>query len=293
MMSIRSRLILATVGPLAVMTTLPAEPVRSAPVAAAAKPVGMSRITVEVVGKGPDVVLIPGLSTPRAVWGPTAEALKGQYRLHLVQIRGFGDAPGANASGPVLEPAVEEIAAYIRSARLARPAIVGHSIGGTMTLALAERHPDLVGRAVVVDGLPYVATLFNPAATVEAVKPMIPQLRKMLARPAGKPAEAPPNMSGTEAGKAKVAEWINASDAAVSEQAMVDGLTMDLRPGLGAIKAPVRLIHAQSPMADSVFLPSYKGVSDFRATPIEGAQHFIMLDQPETFVAALRDALRN
>ncbi|WP_260833937.1 alpha/beta fold hydrolase [Sphingopyxis sp. P1IMeth2] len=34
------------------------------------------RITVEVEGDGPDVVLIPGLSSPRAVWAPTAERLK-------------------------------------------------------------------------------------------------------------------------------------------------------------------------------------------------------------------------
>ena len=53
------------------------------------------RITVEVEGDGPDVVLIPGLSSPRAVWAPTAERLKTTHRLHLVEVRGFGgDAPG-------------------------------------------------------------------------------------------------------------------------------------------------------------------------------------------------------
>src|SRR3546814_19790556 len=41
------------------------------------------RVTIKVEGKGPDVVLIPGLSSPRAVWDATAERLKGRYRLHL------------------------------------------------------------------------------------------------------------------------------------------------------------------------------------------------------------------
>lgn len=72
------------------------------------------RITVEVEGDGPDVVLIPGLSSPRAVWAPTAERLKTTHRLHLVEVRGFGgDAPGPNTEGPILEPMMREIADYI------------------------------------------------------------------------------------------------------------------------------------------------------------------------------------
>src|SRR3546814_8973504 len=72
------------------------------------------RITIEVEGDGPDVVLIPGLSSPRAVWDKTAEQLKGRYRLHLVQVRGFGgDDAGINAAGPVLEPMMQEVADYI------------------------------------------------------------------------------------------------------------------------------------------------------------------------------------
>lgn len=39
------------------------------------------RITVLVEGDGPDVVLIPGLSSPRAVWDTTADRLKDKYRL--------------------------------------------------------------------------------------------------------------------------------------------------------------------------------------------------------------------
>ena len=62
------------------------------------------RITILVEGDGPDVVLIPGLSSPRAVWDTTSERLKGTHRLHRVQIRGFGDAAGVNAEGPVLDP---------------------------------------------------------------------------------------------------------------------------------------------------------------------------------------------
>ena len=62
------------------------------------------RISVEVVGQGPDVVLIPGLASSRETYRRTAERLRGRYRLHLVQVAGFaGEPAAANASGPVTE----------------------------------------------------------------------------------------------------------------------------------------------------------------------------------------------
>ena len=62
-----------------------------------------NRITVTVRGKGPDVLLIPGLACSGAVWEATVAHLEGHYRLHIVQIAGFGGSPAqANAKGPVL-----------------------------------------------------------------------------------------------------------------------------------------------------------------------------------------------
>ena len=71
------------------------------------------RISVETKGSGPDVVLIPGLSSSPQVWTDSAAGVPG-YRYHFVHVAGFaGKAPGANASGPVVAPVAEEIARYI------------------------------------------------------------------------------------------------------------------------------------------------------------------------------------
>ena len=113
-----------------------------------------SRISVITRGSGPDIILIPGLTGHRDDWGPAIETLDDRYRLHLVQVNGFGGvAAGANADGPVAAPVAEEIARYIREARLNRPAVVGHSMGGTIGMMLAARHPTLVGRLMVVDAV--------------------------------------------------------------------------------------------------------------------------------------------
>ena len=78
------------------------------------------RISVEVIGKGPDLILIPGLASSRDTWKATADRLKGRYRLHLVQVAGFaGDPPGANKDGPVVVPVAEAIDAYVVQHKLA------------------------------------------------------------------------------------------------------------------------------------------------------------------------------
>lgn len=138
------------------------------------------RFTVEVVGEGPDVILIPGLSTPREVWAATAERLKATHRLHLVQLRGFGDPAGPNAEGPVLQPFVDDLAGYIRDAKLDRPAIVGHSMGGLAALMLESEQPTLTRRLVIVDSLPFIGTLFSPDATVESIRPQAEGMRAMM-----------------------------------------------------------------------------------------------------------------
>src|SRR5690349_3953604 len=121
---------------------------------AGAAPFKPSRISVSVRGSGPDVILIPGLSASRGVWNGTVAAVPG-YRYHLVQVAGFAGTPAAgNSSGPVAAPVADEIAAYIAANRLGRPAIVGHSMGGSIAMMIGARHPEVAGRVMVVDMLP-------------------------------------------------------------------------------------------------------------------------------------------
>src|SRR3954471_25028909 len=89
---------------------------------ATAAPFKSDRIAVEVKGSGPDVVLIPGLSSSPRVWDTSIAALPG-YRYHLVHVAGFDRlAAGANAKGPVIAPVPEEIARYIAEQHLKKPA---------------------------------------------------------------------------------------------------------------------------------------------------------------------------
>src|SRR3954462_9417519 len=130
----------------------------------AAQPFQPSRFSVQVVGRGPDVILIPGLTSGREVWRATVNALPG-YRYHLIQVAGFAGEPArGNRAGPVVAPLADEIARYIADRHLVRPAIIGHSMGGTLAMMIAARRPDQVGRLMVVDMYPQPAGLFGGTA---------------------------------------------------------------------------------------------------------------------------------
>lgn len=263
------------------------------------------RISVEVTGSGPDVVLIPGLSSSPQVWGGTVAAVPG-YRYHLIHVAGFASkAPGANASGPVVAPVAEEIARYIEEVHLDRPAIVGHSLGGAWAMMIAARHPGSASKIMVVDMMPFLGAMFGPpGVTAEGVKPIAEQIRQGIASSAGEQRRATieqtiATMIRTESLRRGPIEHSLASDPAVSGQAMYDLITTDLRPELSAIKVPVTVLWVVPPSApvsqaqmEQYYRMSYANVPQAVLKRIPDSYHFIMLDQPEAFQAELRAFLR-
>ena len=84
------------------------------------------RLSVEVEGHGPDVILIPGFGSSREVWRATADRLKATHRVHLVQLAGFAGEPWSHGDGPFVQPVVDELDRYVREQGLEGPAVVGH-----------------------------------------------------------------------------------------------------------------------------------------------------------------------
>jgi pimeloyl-ACP methyl ester carboxylesterase len=259
------------------------------------------RLSVEVVGSGPDVVLIPGLSSSPEVWRSTVAAVPG-YRYHLVHVAGFAGRPaGTNGSGPVVAPVAGEIARYIRESGLKKPAIVGHSLGGAWALMVAARHPELVSKAMVVDMLPFLGAMFGgPTATPESVKPIAEQMRAGIATSSGEARrkqieQTIAGMVRTEALRPRIVEHSLASDPAASGQAMYDLVTTDLRPDLARIRAPLTVLYVTptgAPVTDAqmdqFYAMSYSGAPKAVLKRIPDSAHFIMLDAPAAFQTELK-----
>lgn len=285
---------------LAVAAMLLATPAfaHSAPAPAQAEASAPTRFTVTVEGEGPDVILIPGLMSSRAVWDEAVAGLGGRYRVHRVQVGGFAGEPArGNAEGGILPGIVEELHAYIQSNRLQRPAIVGHSMGGLLALMLAQNHPADVGKAMIVDALPFYAMLFGESATVESVKPQAAAFRDMVAGASDEAfrAQQPQTMASlvkSEAGRAKAIADALASDRKVAAQAIYEDMITDVRPGLAATATPLTIVYALNEVATEerfgrLYRGGYSTAPNVTFVPIADSYHFVMHDQPAAFAEAL------
>ena len=257
-------------------------------------------------GKGPDVILIPGLSSSRDVYAAEAKLLTGNYRLHLIQIAGFsGDPAGPNATGPILAPVVEQLHQYIVTNKLQHPAIIGHSLGGLLGLMLADAHPEDVGKLLIVDSLPFYALVFAPEATVDAVKPQADAMRNQMIAASPDVYAAMANQTAgylvlnPDARKLVAASSI-ASDRTVMANAMYEDLVTDLRPQLAAIKTPATLLYPFDASAvgpdttkiDTVYTSAYSTMLNLKIHRIDDSRHFIMYDQPAAFDKAVQTFLK-
>jgi pimeloyl-ACP methyl ester carboxylesterase len=270
--------------PVAIASALLAAP-------AAAAPFKPTRISVAVRGSGPDVVLIPGLSASRGIWSSTVAAVPG-YRYHLVQVAGFAGTPAAgNASGRVAAPVADEIARYIAANRLGRPAIVGHSMGGSIAMMIGARHPEAAGRVMVVDMLPSPARPFGvPQA---AVKP--------LARLIGGEMEGADRLRRdlkSLVGRFGNSDWLESgSDAGVVGRSIGELLSTDLGPELPRIRAPLTVVYACPKLSyacgpvSRAYFSAYSKRPGTKLVRIERSGHTIMWDQPAAFQAELRSFL--
>lgn len=270
---------------------------------APARLIQMEHISVEVIGKGSPVILIPGLSSPRAVWDGVAPELAKTHSVYLVQVNGFGgDDPRANLKPGVLNGIVADLTALIAQQKLNAPAVVGHSMGGLVGLMLAARQPASVGRLMVVDALPWFAVLMAPPGTemtMAMVEPRATQMRDAVATSYGKP----PSKAAAEANvasltlkpesRAKATEWALAADPRVTALALYEDLTTDMRAELKAVRAPTTIVYAWNsryPLkdrADAFFRGQYSAIPNVTYAGIGEAAHFVMLDQPDQFAAAL------
>lgn len=269
----------------------------AAPVGQVSPAFASDRLSVEVVGEGPDVILIPGFASSREVWRAEADRLKATHRVHLVQLAGFAGEPWTHGDGPFVEPAVEALARYVRDSGLEWPAVIGHSMGGMSAVMLAQRHPELVGRVMSVDSLPFFSALFGPTATVESARPFARQAAAgiLAADEAGYRAGqegAAIGYSRTPATRTAMVEWSMASDRRAMASAISDVMTTDLRPGLAAMTTPVWAVYASdadggapAAMADGLWTREYAALPGVRMVRVDGSRHFIMADQPERFAA--------
>jgi len=268
------------------------------------------RIHVRVEGQGRDIVLIPGLSSSPEVWQGTVDHLAAQdgagWRIHRIHVQGFAGAPAEGnaqtgaAPTPVAAPVAEEIARYIAEQGLEKPVVVGHSMGGTMAMMLAARHPDSVGKLMVVDMIPFMGAMFGqPGATADSVTPVADQIWAAQANSSRDAyvARATASIAGmvnNESRREQALADMRASDQKVSAAAFRELITTDLRPELSKITVPTEVLYVKfndprmtPQITDAIYQASFANLPGAQLKRIDDSAHFVMFDQPEAFYDAL------
>jgi pimeloyl-ACP methyl ester carboxylesterase len=214
----------------------------------------------------------------------------------VISLPGFAGTPAIETT-EYLKTMRDELIAYIKDNKLKKPILVGHSLGGFLSLWISAVEPDLVGPNFIVDALPFFPAIQDPSATVESMKPMATSMRNMMkdATPEQVKQSQQYYLSTMATAPDKleiIGKWGIESHSPTVAQAMYEMQTTDLRLELATIKVPVTVLGAwiayknygvthESTLKN--FSNQYQHVKNVNIQLTDTAKHFIMYDDPEWF----------
>jgi N-formylmaleamate deformylase len=261
---------------------------------------------VKVSGHGQPMILIPGLSSGGETWDSTVAHYKDRFECHVLTVAGFNGVPRVPA--PMLDTVRDAVATYIREKKLAKPVIVGHSLGGFLALELGSKYPDLVGPLVIVDSYPFMVGIYDPAATVAQAKANADEMRKYMGNQSQdmyeryvKSGVATRMMTTKDSDFERLIEWGLKSDRSAVTDAMAEMFATDLRDDLAQIKSRTLVLgswigykeYTDGPKTLANLKLQYSKLPGVQIRLNDTARHFIMWDDPEWMFAHIDAFLNN
>jgi pimeloyl-ACP methyl ester carboxylesterase len=98
----------------------------------------------------PPIVFVHGWCCDRSHFAPQVAHFTAHHRCASLDLRGHGESD-VPADGYEVATMADDVAALCAHLGLQKPVVIGHSMGGAVTLSLAARHPDLPAAIVMLD----------------------------------------------------------------------------------------------------------------------------------------------
>jgi len=270
---------------------------------------GSRSINVKVTGanNSVNVILIPGLSSPGNVWDSTVNALADDYRFHVVSLPGFAGKAPVETDAPFIEAMATEIVNYIKENNLEDPVLAGHSLGGFLSLYIGVQYPDLPGKIISVDGVPFLPAMTNPYMTEESALPMANNMKNQLLemsddqRLAQQKQVIATMVTDPERQKTAV-EWSMQSDLATVADAVHYLYSNDIRDDLSRIEVPVLVFGAwkayenygvTKQMSLEMYRRQFSKLEDVTIEISDAGKHFLMWDDPKLITSKFDKFLSN
>lgn len=255
-----------------------------------------SLIRTEIRGKGQPMILIHGMACSAEVWEEVAAYYENQYELHLVTISGFGNERNIEAPH-TLQAIRDAIINYTIKNDLYRPILMGHSMGGFLSLWAGIEAPGLFGKIISVDGLPYFPVMAMPGITPETAGPMVEMMQNSMTNASPKAFRTQQemmiaNMIRDPEKRVAVLEMGLNSNPDVIARAMGEMYTTDIRSQVWVIDIPVLALGSwygyrewgvTKESASVGYLAQFNTIPDATFIMADTALHFIFYDEPEWF----------
>ena len=103
----------------------------------------------QVIGKGPDLIIMHGLFGMSDNWQSLAKKWAGDFRVHLLDMRNHGRSPQSDEFS--YELMTDDLLEYLAANNLVRVNILGHSMGGKVAMLFSVFHPEKVDRLIIAD----------------------------------------------------------------------------------------------------------------------------------------------
>lgn len=117
----------------------------------------------ETIGRGRPVILLHGWINSWAVWRESMIALAAsrRHRVYALDFWGFGDSAKRHDKTYGVDAFVDMVRQFMDNLGIQQAPVAGHSMGGTVALQFALRHPERVARIAIV-GSPIHGRTLNP-----------------------------------------------------------------------------------------------------------------------------------
>jgi pimeloyl-ACP methyl ester carboxylesterase len=245
----------------------------------------------EVYGRGHPVILLHGWLGSWGLWQETMAYLGKDYRTYALDFWGFGES-GRKLATYAVEDFVSLVDQFMEQLGIVQAPLVGHSMGGTVSLSMAIRYPNRVSKVVVVGSpiygtsLSFLLKMFGrrPIAFIVYNNLWSFQFFYHLLAPLYSKDRRWPQMMDRDLSKTTLESFL-ISIASLRRT--------DLRPFLNQIKVPVMGMYGDRDIVvhPQQWKPMKEGIPHSRVERFPKAGHFIMLDEPNLFMDTLRDFL--
>ena len=261
-------------------------------------------VTYHLLGEGPAIVLIHGITSSSRTWRSVMQALAERHTVIAPDLLGHGRSgkPRGDYSLGAYASGIRDLLSVLG---ISKVTVVGHSLGGGIAMQFAYQFPDRLERLVLVDsgGLGEEVSLVLRAATLPGAEFVLPLMFSPITRTAGRAVGQVLGRYGvkTNANVRGLAEGVDSLGDSDARRAFVHTARSVIDPKGQRVDARDRLYLAEGlPTmliwgAKDPLIPLDHGrrahelIPHSRLEVFPGAGHFPFNDDPEHFVEVLTD----